>query len=162
MPKSFQNAFEIDAPPKHTTFDGKCNIFKYQYLWKYRFSLGKNNIFKDFNNMSFLLLQCNFASKNLPKRLPKRSGNDEKIKSKSTCFLTSIFLRHVLHFGRFRKPSWSQDWAKSASWEDLATNWAPLGRSWTLLQHFASILVRFGTNWERFCSILERILEGFG
>ena len=96
--------------------------------------------------MSFLLLQCNFASKNLPKRLPKRSGNDEKIKSKSTCFLTSIFLRLALHFGRFRKPSWSQDWANSASWEDLATSWAPLGRSWTLLQHFASSLVRFGAN----------------
>ena len=96
--------------------------------------------------MLFLLLQCNFASKNLPKRFPRHNQNDEKIKSKSTCFLTSICLQLALHFGRFREPSWSQDWAKSASWEDLATNWAPRGRSWTLLQHFASILVRFGTN----------------
>ena len=60
--------------------------------WKYQFSLGKTTIFKVFAKNVFLQFSCIFGPKNLPKTLPKRSPNDEKIDVKNVLFFNIDFL----------------------------------------------------------------------
>ena len=60
--------------------------------WKYQFSLRKTTIFKVFAKNVFLQFSCIFGPKNLPKTLPKRSPNDEKIDVKNVLFFNIDFL----------------------------------------------------------------------
>ena len=86
-------------------------IFKTSKPWKYQFYLGKTTIFKVFAKNVFLQFSSIFGSKNLPKTLPKRSPNDEKIDAKNVLFFNIDFLG-------FRPRFWSllglQDGAKLA------------------------------------------------
>ena len=79
--------------------------------WKYQFSLGKTTIFKVFAKNVFLQFSCIFGPKNLPKTLPKRSPNDEKIDVKNVLFFN-------IDFWGFRPRFWRvlgfQDGAKLA------------------------------------------------
>ncbi len=81
--------------------------------WKYQFSLRKTTIFKVFAKNVFLQFSCIFGPKNLPKTLPKRSPNDEKIDVENVLFLNIDFLGFRPRFGPSwaskLEPSWPQD-----------------------------------------------------
>ena len=82
--------------------------------WKYRFYLGKIDIFKGFTKNALLQFSTNFLLKNLSKTFPKRGLNPSKIDVKNVSFFNIDFFGFwprfwtLFYLEGLGPPRWSQ------------------------------------------------------